>query len=159
MTIWSEDPALGGVGHRPPLAPPLPTRAAGAGMIELPVDTQLMRALHRFLKAADDGATLQRIDREGETILYFRKNGRLEEKLARSILAGKADNSRQPRSPILRLIHTAGANPQAVASFSGKASAQLRRQDQISNVENRVPGIFSGSASRALANRRAAPPK
>ena len=127
-------------------------------MIELPVNTQTMRALHRFLKAADDGATLQRIDREGETILYFRKNGRLDEKLAQSLIAGKAASTR-PRRPILRLIHTAGADPQSDALISSKAQAQLRRQEHLSTVEKRVPGILSADAARSLANRRAALPK
>ncbi len=45
-------------------------------MIDLSVSQSMMEALHRFLRAADDGATLRKIEREGETILYFRKNGR-----------------------------------------------------------------------------------
>ena len=115
-------------------------------MIELRLTETMMRAIDRFLRAADGGATLQKVQREGETILFFRKNGRLEEKLARNILQGKPATG--TRTPVLRLVKSADQGTQG-----NQADPKNRRDRQLSQLESTVPGVLSSKAAQSLARR------
>lgn len=115
-------------------------------MIELRLTETMMRAIDRFLRAADGDATLQKVQREGETILYFRKNGRLEDKLTRNILQGKPATG--TRTPVLRLVKSADQETQG-----NLAGAQSRRERHLSQVESTVPGVLSSKAAQSLARR------
>lgn len=118
-------------------------------MIDLSIDSPMTAALQRFLHAAEDGAILRKIERQGETILYFRKNGKLDERLASHLVHGKSSGA-GASNPVLRLVVNAegvrGGNQQPGKKLSG-------RQGQRQHLESRVSGALSSQAAQVLAQR------
>jgi hypothetical protein len=119
-------------------------------MINLPVDESMMRALRRFLHASQDGATLHKVEHDGEILLYFRKNGKLDERVASALVHGNASNC--ARNPVLRLVRT--DTPDAKQKARDSAAGPARRQSQLQQLEDRIPGALSSQAAQSFSQRR-----
>ncbi|MDO8299747.1 hypothetical protein [Lacisediminimonas sp.] len=120
-------------------------------MINLPVDESMMRALHRFLHASEGGATLHKVERDGEILLYFRKNGKLDERLASKLIHGNTSNAAP--NPVLRLVKT--DTPGAAQGAPGdSADSGTRRASRLQQMEDRIPGVLSSQAAQSFSQRR-----
>ena len=122
-------------------------------MIDLSIDNPMTEALQRFLHAAEDGAVLRKIERPGETILYFRKNGKLDERLANKLIHGKpseGSTNKPAHNPVLRLVVSA-EGARGKTQDTGKKLNTRERQRQ--HTEHRVSGALSSQAAQLLAQR------